>query len=98
MELHRIILPYRKRNTVNFEQGHALAEAIVDTVREPLLVLDHNLRVRCRKSFLLPRFPCEPTGGSGPASIRPRRWPMGYPPAPYRAEDNHFHRRTTGSV
>src|SRR4249919_3732845 len=54
MELHRIILPYRKRNTVNFEQGHALAEAIVDTVREPLLVLDHNLRVvAASRSFYL---------------------------------------------
>ena len=54
MELHRIILPYRKRDTVNFEQGHALAEAIVDTVREPLLVLDHNLRVvAASRSFYL---------------------------------------------
>jgi chemotaxis protein methyltransferase CheR len=54
MQLHRIILPYRKRNTVNFDQGHALAEAIVDTVREPLLVLDHNLRVvAASRSFYL---------------------------------------------
>jgi PAS domain S-box len=54
MQLHRIIMPYRKRSTVNFEQGHALAEAIVDTVREPLLVLDHNLRVvAASRSFYL---------------------------------------------
>jgi len=54
MQLQRMILPYRKRNTVNFEQGHALAEAIVDTVREPLLVLDHNLRVvAASRSFYL---------------------------------------------
>jgi two-component sensor histidine kinase len=54
MQLHHMILPYRKRNTVNFEQGHALAEAIVDTVREPLLVLDHNLRVvAASRSFYL---------------------------------------------
>ena len=27
------------------EDGHALAQAIVDTIREPLLVLDKDLRV-----------------------------------------------------
>jgi chemotaxis protein methyltransferase CheR len=54
MQLHRIISPYRKRNSVNFEQGHALAEAIVDTVLEPLLVLDHDLRVvAASRSFYL---------------------------------------------
>ena len=52
--LQRIIFPYRKHKSVTFEQGHALAEAIVDTVREPLLVLDHNLRVvAASRSFYL---------------------------------------------
>ena len=38
MQLQRMNLPQRKRSPVAFEQGYALAEAIVDTVREPLLV------------------------------------------------------------
>ena len=54
MQLLRMNLPYRKRSSVDFEQGHALAEAIVDTVREPLLVLDQNLRViAASRSFYL---------------------------------------------
>ena len=35
-----------KRNLfASIRHGHALAEAIVDAIREPLLVLDPNLRV-----------------------------------------------------
>ncbi len=38
----------------NIEDGHALAQAIVDTVREPLLVLDKDLRVvAASRSFYL---------------------------------------------
>jgi len=33
------------RPLIDIEGGHALAHAIVDTIREPLLVLDENLRV-----------------------------------------------------
>ena len=54
MQLLRMNLAYRRRSSVDFEQGYALAEAIVDTVREPLLVLDHNLRVvAASRSFYL---------------------------------------------
>jgi chemotaxis protein methyltransferase CheR len=36
------------------DNGHALAQAIVDTIREPLLVLDQNLRVvTANRSFYL---------------------------------------------
>jgi len=39
---------------LNGDSGHALAEAIVDTVREPLLVLDKDLRVvTANRSFYL---------------------------------------------
>ncbi len=37
-----------------FEDGHSLAQAIVDTIREPLLVLDRDLRVvAASRSFFL---------------------------------------------
>jgi two-component sensor histidine kinase len=35
----------KSRPLIEIEDGHALAHAIVDTIREPLLVLDKNLRV-----------------------------------------------------
>jgi PAS domain S-box-containing protein len=38
-------LPYRRPSSKSFDHGRTLARAIVDTVREPLLVLDDNLRV-----------------------------------------------------
>ena len=54
MLLHRVIFPHRKPPTVDFEQEHTLAQAIVDTVREPLLVLDQSLRVvAASRSFYL---------------------------------------------
>ena len=36
------------------EGGAGLAQAIVNTVREPLLVLNSNLRRRCCEPILLP--------------------------------------------
>ncbi len=42
------------RSTVDFDDGRALAQAIVDTIREPLLVLDRDLRVvTANRSFYL---------------------------------------------
>ncbi len=39
---------------IDIDDGRALAEAIVDTIREPLLVLDKNLRVvLASRSFYL---------------------------------------------
>jgi chemotaxis protein methyltransferase CheR len=52
--LQRVNLPYRRPRSVDFEQGQALAQAIVNTVREPLLVLDDQLRVvAASRSFYL---------------------------------------------
>jgi len=42
---HREHLQRRKRAATELEQERTLAQAIVDTVREPLLVLDKDLRV-----------------------------------------------------
>jgi nitrogen-specific signal transduction histidine kinase len=54
MLLQRVIFPHRKSTTVDFEREHSLAQAIVDTVREPLLVLDQSLRVvAASRSFYL---------------------------------------------
>jgi two-component sensor histidine kinase len=46
--------PFRKPSSMDFDHGRALAQAIVDTVREPLLVLDEELRVvAASRSFYL---------------------------------------------
>jgi PAS domain S-box-containing protein len=46
--------PPHDPGTVALDEGHALAQAIVDTIREPLLVLDKDLRVvTANRSFYL---------------------------------------------
>ena len=44
------------------EQAFLLAKAIVDTVREPLLVLDEDLRNRCCEPLLLSNIRDDATG------------------------------------
>jgi two-component sensor histidine kinase len=54
MLLHDGHLSYRKSATMDYDHGRALAQAIVDTVREPLLALDQDLRVvAASRSFYL---------------------------------------------
>ena len=48
--------------------GLALAQAIVDTVREPLLVMDKDL----------PEIPSEAAGHAGSYALRIGRWPVGH--------------------
>ena len=36
------LLPYRRASVISSDRGRTLADAIVDTVREPLLVLDKD--------------------------------------------------------
>ena len=43
-----------------FEDGRALAQAIVDTVREPLLVLDKDLRVVAASRSFYETFQVDP--------------------------------------
>jgi PAS domain S-box-containing protein len=44
----------KTRPIIDIDDGHALAQAIVDTIREPLLVLDKDLRVvTANRSFYL---------------------------------------------
>jgi hypothetical protein len=48
------LLPYRKSTSVRLDRERSLAQAIVDTVREPLLVFDKDLRVvAASRSFYL---------------------------------------------
>ena len=45
--------------------GHSLAEAIVDTVREPLVVLDRDLRVIAASRSFYRTFAAEPRSTQG---------------------------------
>ena len=45
--------------------GHSLAEAIVDTVREPLVVLDRDLRVIAASRSFYQTFAAEPQKTEG---------------------------------
>ena len=45
--------------------GHTLAEAIVDTVREPLVVLDRDLRVIAASRSFYRTFAAEPGNTEG---------------------------------
>ena len=45
--------------------GHSLAEAIVDTVREPLVVLDRDLRVIAASRSFYRTFAAEPQDTQG---------------------------------
>ena len=51
--------------TIEVEKTRTLADAIVDTVREPLVVLDRDLRVRHGEPLFLPdvRRRCPRHGG-----------------------------------
>ena len=49
--------------------GHTLAEAIVDTVREPLVVLDRDLRVIAASSIILQDFRGRAAEHSGPEAV-----------------------------
>ena len=51
-------------------QRRSLEEAIVDTVREPLIVLDDALRRRRRQPVLLSRVRGDIAGHRGPAFLR----------------------------
>jgi len=62
----RIILE-REKETVHrqFEESRAFAQAIVDTVREPFLVLDHDLRVIAASRSFYSTFKVDPDATQG---------------------------------
>ena len=68
----------RGKPFADIEDGRALAQAIVDTVREPLLVLDSDLRVVAASRSFYMTLSSEPPGDAGTAALRIGRRPMGY--------------------
>ena len=56
----------------------ALAQGIVDTVREPVLVLDNELRVIAASRSFYSAFKVKPNDTQGQAALRVGRWPMGH--------------------
>ena len=72
-----------KRREQEIKQSRDYAVSIVETVREPLLVLDGDLRVRTANRAFYQGFPGHPRGDGGPADLRARRRPVEHPaPAP----------------
>ena len=65
------------------EHGHTLAEAIVDTIREPLVVLDRDLRVIAASRSFYRTFEVEPRNTQAKWSHETRKaesstcWAMG---------------------
>ena len=61
-----------------FEDGRALAQAIVDTVREPLLVLDKELRVVAASRSFYETFQADREETQGRAALHTGRRPVGH--------------------
>ena len=55
------------------------AQNIVDTVREPLLILDTTLRVRSANRAFYQTFHVSPGGDRGPPDLRAGQRPVGHP-------------------
>ena len=83
MELNR----FRSQFT-DIADACALAQAIVDTVHEPVLVFDKDLRVIAASRSFYSVFKVSP-GHAGPAALRAGRWPMGHSKASTAAGKNH---------
>ncbi len=62
----------------DLDDASALAQAIVDTIRDPLLVLDQDLRVVTANRVLLSDVQDESPGHSRSSGLRAGRRPVGY--------------------
>ena len=82
------------------EDALEYAESIVDTVREPMLVLDGQLRVRTANRSFYRTFQVAPERDGGPAGLRPGQRPVGHPRAAQAARRDpaaeHVVRRLRG--
>ena len=58
-------LAHRQLSLVEIDRGNSLAHAIVDTVREPLIVLDRSLRVVAASRSFYQTFQIEPADTQG---------------------------------
>ncbi len=63
---------------IDLDDARPLAQAIVDTIRDPLLVLDQDLRVVTANRAFCQAFQDESSGYSWPPGLRAGRWPVGY--------------------
>ena len=86
-----------KRNPfINIAHGHDLAEAIVDAIREPLLVLDPDLRVIAASRSFYRTFAVTPrkTEGRLVFELGDGQWNIpGAPRDPRRHHSETAHRR-----
>lgn len=74
------------------------AEGIVDTVREPVLVLDKELRVIAASRSLLLGIQGPPRGHRRKTALRAGRWTMGHPQASRAAGEHHTRARRDGGL
>ena len=75
----------RKRWEEEIQAAKEFAESIVDTVREPLLVLTADLRVRAANESFYRTFRVDRRGNRGPPDLRAGQPAVGHPgaaPAP----------------
>jgi hypothetical protein len=61
------------------KRGLDFAEAIVETVREPLVILNQNLQVMKANKDVLRNLPGRAGGDGGASHLRPRERTMEYP-------------------
>ena len=66
---------------VDIQDGVTLAQAIFDTVRDPLVVLDHDLRVVAASRSFYQTFRLVREDVRATSALRDRRRPMGHPGA-----------------
>ena len=66
----------KSQHFTNNDDRHALAQAMVDTIREPLLVLDKNLRVITanRSFYLMFRMNCQDVQGRPVYALGDGQW------------------------
>ncbi len=62
----------------DIDDASALAHAIVDTIRSPLLVLDQDLRVVTANRSFYQTFRMKSRGRSRPSGLRTGQWTVGY--------------------
>jgi PAS domain-containing protein len=82
----------------NIADACALAQAIVDTVREPVVVLDKGLRVVAASRSFYSRFKVRPEDTQGRRFLHAGRWTMGHPKTSRLAGTNHPRARRDGRL
>ncbi len=79
----------RRRSEHLIAAAREYAESIVNTVREPLLILNADLHVRSANRSFYETFRVESARDRRPVHLRPRRRPVGHPGTQDLAGGNH---------